>query len=69
MCRHELTEPGEDCKYWKLGKCHTCAYINDNDDEWYKRGCEAWCFGGCIKYHRDWKKTFEYIRTKLGMKG
>ena len=49
------------CKHWKLGKCYTCKFINVDDDEWFKRGCETWCFGGCKKYKRNWKKTFEYI--------
>ena len=48
-----------DCKYWKLGKCYTCKFVDADEDEWYKRGCETWCFGGCKKYKRDWKKTFK----------
>lgn len=52
------------CKYWKLGKCYTCKYSDDaknNVDAWFTRDCEAWCNGGCDKYERSWKKTFEML--------
>lgn len=42
----------DNCKHWKLGKCYTCQFVDDNEDEWYKRGCEIWCFGGCQKYRK-----------------
>lgn len=54
-----------DCKHWKLGKCYTCKYVDAPDDEWFPRGCETWCFGGCKKYKRDWRKTFDYILIKF----
>lgn len=65
LCHHEV--PLEDnCKYWKLGKCYTCKFIDETDDnEWFKRGCEAECFGGCKKYQRDWGKTFELLKMKF----
>jgi len=56
-CPHPIDE---DCKYWKLGKCYTCKFVDD-DDEWDARGCETWCFGGCKQYKRSWKKTFELL--------
>lgn len=55
-------DAGVKCKHWKLGKCFTCAYLNDTDENWYKRGCEAECFGGCKKYKRDWKATLDILR-------
>lgn len=64
-CPHEL--PLEDnCKHWKIGKCYTCKFIDETDDnEWLERGCEAECFGGCKKYKRDWKKTFNLLKMKF----
>lgn len=41
------------CRHWKLGKCYTCKFADDNDEEWFKRGCECWCFGGCNKYRKN----------------
>ena len=34
------------------------------DEEFLKRGCEAEYPGGCRKFERDWKKTFEFLRDK-----
>ena len=65
LCRHPLPEDYKKCKHWRLGKCFTCKYGDADDDEWFKRGCEAHCFGGCRNYKRDWKKTFEYIKIKF----
>ena len=60
-CRH--CPPVDDCcKHWKLGKCYTCKHVDDSDDNWFKRGCEAECMSGCEKYRRDWKRTFEYFK-------
>ena len=56
-CGHEIPFEGH-CKHWKLGQCYTCKFIDDDDDAWFKRGCEAECFSGCRKYKRNWKKTF-----------
>lgn len=64
MCKHTIPDDGN-CKHWKLGKCYTCKFINADEDEWYKRGCESECFGGCRKHERDWKKTFELIKIKF----
>lgn len=50
----------DNCKHWKLGKCYTCQFVDDNEDEWFKRGCEAWCFGGCRKYCKSKEKTNEF---------
>lgn len=59
--------PPEDdnCKHWKLGKCYTCKFVDDDEDSWFARGCEAECFSGCRKYKRDWKKTFEILKMNL----
>lgn len=62
-CPHPL--PNGRCKYWKLGKCYTCKFVDDNEDAWFKRGCEAECFSGCHKYKRDLKKTFELLKMKF----
>lgn len=62
-CPHDYPD-GEKCRHWKLGDCYTCKHLDAPDDEWFKRGCEAWCFGGCKKYKRDWKKTFQFMRIK-----
>lgn len=63
-CPHELPLEGN-CVHWKLGKCYTCKFVDDSEDEWFKRGCEAECFSGCRKYTRDWKKTFEILRGMI----
>lgn len=61
--RHRYCPPKDDiCKHWKLGKCYTCKFVDDNEDAWYERGCESECFGGCKKYKRNWKKTFELLK-------
>ena len=63
-CRHEATLDNT-CKHWRLGKCYTCKFIDEPDDyEWYLRGCEMKCFGGCKKYKRDWGKTFELLKWR-----
>ena len=54
-----------DCKHWRLGKCYTCKFVDDDEDKWFARGCETWCFSGCKKYKRDWKKTFELLKMKF----
>lgn len=65
FCRHEVMLENN-CKHWKIGKCYTCKFIDETDDnEWLKRGCETECFGGCKKYKRDWKKTFQVIKMKF----
>lgn len=58
--------PREDifCKHWKLGKCYICKFVDMPDEEFLKRGCEAEYPGGCRKFERDWKKTFEFLRDK-----
>ena len=56
---------GGECKHWRMGKCYTCKFINAPDDEWLKHGCEAECFGGCRKYKRNWKRTFELLKMKF----
>lgn len=63
-CPHWSLE-NDNCKHWKLGKCYTCKFVDDDDDAWFKRGCEAECFSGCRKYKRDWKKTFELLKMKF----
>ena len=63
-CPHCLPED-DNCKHWKLGKCYTCKFVDDDEDAWFARGCEAECFSGCKKYKRDWKKNFEIWKMKL----
>ena len=63
MCRHRPLK-NDSCKHWKLGKCYTCKFLDANENEWYERGCEAECFGGCKKYKRDWKKTIQAIKMR-----
>lgn len=55
----------EPCKHWKLGKCYTCKFLDDSDEEWFKRGCESECLSGCGKYKRDWKRTFNILKRRL----
>jgi len=62
-CCFELPKRGEFCPHWKLGQCYTCKYINAPDEEWFKRGCEAWCFGGCEQYKRNWKTTIKILKS------
>lgn len=51
----------DNCKHWKLGKCYKCKYVDEPDDqEWYKRECEAYCFGGCSKFRRTFKQTEQF---------
>jgi hypothetical protein len=70
-CPHEFEkmfprdENGEyiwdNCKHWRLGKCYLCKYFQDTDEEWYKRGCETWCLGGCREhFKRNWKATLKW---------
>lgn len=54
-----------DCKHWKMGDCYTCKFVDADEEEWYKRGCECWCFGGCKKYKRNWKRFFEILFEKI----
>ena len=63
-CGHEIPFEGH-CKHWKLGQCYTCKFVDDDDDAWFKRGCEAECFSGCRKYKRDLKKTFELLKNRV----
>lgn len=58
-CPYELPQDGKKCKHWKLGKCYTCKHLNDTDENWFKRGCEAEYPGGCNNYKRDWRKLFK----------
>lgn len=62
-CRHN--PPVGCCKHWKLGKCYTCKFVDDDDNAWFTRGCEAEYPSGCKKYKRNWKKTFEILKMKL----
>lgn len=51
----------DNCKHWKLGKCYKCKYVDEsNDNEWYKRECEAYCFGGCSKFSYNKGKTQKF---------
>jgi hypothetical protein len=67
-CRHD-DEPPDDwdcaCKYYKIGKCYTCKFLEASDEEFLERGCGTWCFGGCKKYKRDWKKTIQLLKMKF----
>lgn len=55
----------DNCKHWRVGQCYLCKYFQDPDEEWYKRGCETWCNGGCRKFKRNWKATFRWWFKKL----
>lgn len=66
-CHRDLPPSDKDCKHWKLGKCYTCKYIESNEAEWFTRGCETWCFGGCEKYKRDWQKTLRWLKQKMAI--
>ena len=68
-CNRELPPLDEECRHWKLGDCYTCKFFDVDDDEWFKRGCETWCNGGCRKYRRNWKKSLEYLKHFLKRKG
>lgn len=59
-CRREPPIDGE-CENWKMGDCYACKFINADEEDWIKRGCECWCFGGCKKYKRNWKKFFKIL--------
>ena len=49
------------CNHWRLGRCLLCKYVNTSEDEWFKRGCETWCFSGRRKcFKRDWKATLKW---------
>jgi hypothetical protein len=55
----------DNCRHWKLGKCYTCKFVDDadnNDDAWFARGCESECFGGCSKYCKSKEKTRAFKR-------
>lgn len=63
-CSYKPADP-KNCDRWKIGKCYLCQYLEVPDKEWFNRGCEAWCFGGCKKFKRDWTRTFEWIKYKI----
>ena len=68
LYRHRCNRPiylGNTCKYWKLGKCYTCKFVNDDDNLWFQRGCETHCFGGCKQYKRNWNETFKLLINKI----
>ncbi len=55
----------DNCKHWKLGKCYTCQFVDEPDDnEWYKMECEAYCFGGCKKYKKSKVETKAFKKLK-----
>lgn len=53
------------CKHWKLGKCYTCKFVDDDDNVWFARGCETEYPGGCKKYKRNWKRTLVLLKVKF----
>lgn len=53
-----------ECKHWDLGKCLFCKHLEDTEENWYRRGCECWCFSGCEKFKRDWHRTIRWITRK-----
>lgn len=62
-CRWHLGYYG--CRHWKLGKCLLCKNLNSSDEDWFRRGCEVNCLGGCRKhFKRNWKKTFKWLFTR-----
>jgi hypothetical protein len=62
-CPYEFCYYG--CRHWRLGQCLLCKNLNASDDDWFKRGCEAKCYGGCREhFKRNWKATFKWIFTK-----
>jgi hypothetical protein len=65
MCPHYIPLKKKDCKWWKLGQCYTCKFVDDDDDSWFARGCECEYPSGCKKYKRDWKKTFEILKMRF----
>lgn len=67
MCTHYSDDVWDNgCKHWRLGLCYTCKFNSDKitDDEWFARGCETWCFGGCRKYRPYFKKIIQEIKNK-----
>ena len=55
----------DNCKHWKLGKCYTCKFVDDaynNEDSWFKRGCESECFGGCRRYIKSKSRTNAFLK-------
>lgn len=66
-CNRSLSEVNTYCPYLSFGDCYLCKYFDVTDDEWFKRGCEVWCFGGCNdKFKRSWPKTIEWIKYRIG---
>ena len=54
-----------ECKHWRLGDCYLCRYYHAaTEQEWYKRGCETWCNGGCKEFKRDWRLTLRWLFRK-----
>ena len=64
-CARPLPRGDNPCLHWKLGDCYLCQYVEALEEEWFKRECEAWCFGGCEKFKRDWHRTFDWIKYKI----
>lgn len=53
-----------ECKHWRIGGCLFCKHLTDTEENWFHRGCETWCFGGCKKFKRNWKRTLRWLIHK-----
>lgn len=70
FCPNGIYSNETNCKYWQLGKCLLCRNLYVSEGDWFQRGCEAWCFGGCKKFKRNWKATFKWwFKRKIVLNG
>lgn len=70
-CCHHY-EPVPYCKDFVLGGCYSCKYYYGRDeefteqetDQWFARGCEIWCCGGCEKRKRLSRKRKKRLKKR-----
>ena len=76
-CRYRhgcfYVEPISYCKDYVHGGCYSCKYYYSKNgenftkqeaDQWFKRGCEIWCLGGCEKRKRLSRKRKKRLKKR-----
>lgn len=60
------------CRNFVRGGCYSCKYYygkngeftKQETDQWFKRGCEIWCCGGCDKRKRLSRKRKKQLKKR-----
>lgn len=76
-CRYRhgcfYNDPISYCKDFVRGGCYSCKYYygkngknftEQETDQWFKRGCEIWCCGGCEKRKRLSRKRKKQLKKR-----